>query len=36
LRTPNLACPSVHLATKTMPNLVKRLGLGFKLFQWVP
>jgi hypothetical protein len=36
LRTPNLACLSVHLATKEMPNHVKRIWLGFKLFQWVP
>jgi hypothetical protein len=36
LRTPNLACLPVHLATKEMPNHVKRIWLGFKLFQWVP
>jgi hypothetical protein len=35
-RTPNLACPTVHLATKTIPNLFKQIWLGFKLFQWVP
>jgi hypothetical protein len=32
LRTPNLACLTVHLVTKEMPNLVKRIWLGFKLF----
>jgi hypothetical protein len=35
-RMPNLACPTVHSATKVMPNQVKRIWLGFKLFQWVP
>jgi hypothetical protein len=25
LRTPNLACPTVHLAKKVMPNHVKRI-----------
>jgi hypothetical protein len=32
LRTPNLACLPVHLATKEIPNHVKRIWLGFKLF----
>jgi hypothetical protein len=36
LRTPNLACLSVHFATKEMPNHVKQIWLGFKLFQGVP
>jgi hypothetical protein len=36
LRTPNLACLTVHLTTKVVPNHVKRIWLGFKLFQWVP
>jgi hypothetical protein len=31
-RTPNQACPTVHSATKVMPNQVKRIWLGFKLF----
>jgi hypothetical protein len=35
-RTPNQASPTVHFAIKVMPNQVKRIWLGFKLFQWVP
>jgi hypothetical protein len=36
MRTPNLACPPAHCATKVMPRHVKCQGLGLNFFQGVP